>query len=583
MSIGATANGVGVEEDATGLSKWNYGLKDRYNIKIVEPDLPKEVDEFKAAEVVKYIGGGRVASYLKKFTIPKEAKIYPIELRIDYNFNDGTETTESSINPGGGVTYSTFPTSVRKELVFKGEMDVQLGMITKTLTADISSYIRGTAIPTNDSISHGYGVAGMSLVSLETLIVDSANKEKSTRPLYEAMLNTMSKAYGISIPVPQYNDSAFSADTIEEATDDDLDTIAKETLKKQQALAGLNYQAYLVQMFGGTIQLTEEQKTQLSSQTGIEIDDIDYAQSSYTHITGQDSFSDSGKSSYKIYYKEKFSSKYNPKDPNSTPTNQLGLIPIEFDLELDGISGFQIYNKILINQEFLPSYYAQALEFLIKGISHKVDSNGWTTNLQTLSTSNLNSIPISRKRGPQKRVVPKKNYSRKTSYPELELIPKPDATYLPFSEAKQILNEITDQNTAKAVFAILLAEARAIPENSSPKTKFRSPGGFNYSGTQTDSGKWGGQNYFKSRYLTEDNGKEVREFAVFESNRTFLEFMRDAITRKGIDGENGDKWTSLYINNWWSPPSKSTLSKGTKIYNEKLAIYNTAIKKYNQV
>ena len=59
--------------------------------------------------------------------------------------------------------------------------------------------------------------------------------------------------------------------------------------------------------------------------------------------------------------------------------------------------------------------------------------------------------------------------------------------------------------------------------------------------------------------------------------------MRDAITRKGIDGENGDKWTSLYINNWWSPPSKSTFSKGTKIYNEKLAIYNTAIKKYNQV
>ena len=54
----------------------------------------------------------------------------------------------------------------------------------------------------------------------------------------------------------------------------------------------------------------------------------------------------------------------------------------------------RIYNKIKINQDFLPSNYANSLKFLVKGINHKIDGSGWTTNLQTLSTSNLNARPV---------------------------------------------------------------------------------------------------------------------------------------------------------------------------------------------
>ena len=58
--------------------------------------------------------------------------------------------------------------------------------------------------------------------------------------------------------------------------------------------------------------------------------------------------------------------------------------------------------------------------------------------------------------------------------------------------------------------------------------------------------------------------------------------MANRIKAKGFDGNNGDKWVTTYINKWWSPSAKRSYTKGTTKYNAKLAIYNSAMKRYKK-
>ena len=77
--------------------------------------------------------------------------------------------------------------------------------------------------------------------------------------------------------------------------------------------------------------------------------------------------------------------------------------------------------------------------------------------------------------------------------------------------------------------------------------------------------------------------KKVAFIASFDSEKTFLEFMVDRFKKKGFDGNDGDKWTKTYINSWWSPAEKRSYTKGTVKYNQKLAIFDTAIRKWNSL
>ena len=72
---------------------------------------------------------------------------------------------------------------------------------------------------------------------------------------------------------------------------------------------------------------------------------------------------------------------------NSTQSSLSGFIPVELGLTLEGLSGMKIYNKISINQRFLPPSYPNALKFVIRGTDHEVSNNKWTTNISTISTS----------------------------------------------------------------------------------------------------------------------------------------------------------------------------------------------------
>lgn len=83
------------------------------------------------------------------------------------------------------------------------------------------------------------------------------------------------------------------------------------------------------------------------------------------------------------WYKKQYNSQSNP-----SPSPLSGFIPVTFDLTTQGISGAKIYNKLNINQQFLPKQYPEALKFLITGIDHTINNNVWETNLSTLSIPN---------------------------------------------------------------------------------------------------------------------------------------------------------------------------------------------------
>lgn len=68
-----------------------------------------------------------------------------------------------------------------------------------------------------------------------------------------------------------------------------------------------------------------------------------------------------------------------------TYSNQIGMLPIGFSYEMDGISGMRIYDQVKIDTRFLPSYYNDYLIFIIKGLSHSFNGNRWVTKVETIA------------------------------------------------------------------------------------------------------------------------------------------------------------------------------------------------------
>ncbi len=61
-------------------------------------------------------------------------------------------------------------------------------------------------------------------------------------------------------------------------------------------------------------------------------------------------------------------------------------IPVELNIELDGIAGFKLYEKFGITpDEILPPSYPDNVNFIVQGVSHKLSQGKWTTSLAALS------------------------------------------------------------------------------------------------------------------------------------------------------------------------------------------------------
>lgn len=71
-------------------------------------------------------------------------------------------------------------------------------------------------------------------------------------------------------------------------------------------------------------------------------------------------------------------------NPNASSPN-IGFLPFDLTLVIDGLSGMKVYQKYTADTEFLPSNYPKSLEFLIKGVTHEIRDNQWITTLESLA------------------------------------------------------------------------------------------------------------------------------------------------------------------------------------------------------
>jgi len=61
-----------------------------------------------------------------------------------------------------------------------------------------------------------------------------------------------------------------------------------------------------------------------------------------------------------------------------------GFIPISLSLTFDGMSGIKIYNAVNVNTSFLPKRYPESLNFIVKGVNHKLSGHDWETSIDTV-------------------------------------------------------------------------------------------------------------------------------------------------------------------------------------------------------
>ena len=86
---------------------------------------------------------------------------------------------------------------------------------------------------------------------------------------------------------------------------------------------------------------------------------------------------------------EIFNKKKIKKSEQTLGTNQIGMIPINISITMEGISGIRIYDKLEVDTRFLPSYYPQTLIWIIKGVSHEIQNNKWYTKLETIAVPKI--------------------------------------------------------------------------------------------------------------------------------------------------------------------------------------------------
>jgi hypothetical protein len=79
---------------------------------------------------------------------------------------------------------------------------------------------------------------------------------------------------------------------------------------------------------------------------------------------------------------------------NQIPSSQ-GFIPFSMNLDMMGFSGLRIYEKFYISTEILPYSYPDTMSFVVKGLSHSVDSSGWKTKIDSLTITNVDNLPKS--------------------------------------------------------------------------------------------------------------------------------------------------------------------------------------------
>ena len=139
-----------------------------------------------------------------------------------------------------------------------------------------------------------------------------------------------------------------------------------------------DYISYLATAFGGQRLNYVEKNSAIGSGLTNEVVEIRDAQ---WYKQNKD-FIKLGKSLYKSF-KEKVDKKQYQDEGVVTMTN--GFIPLQFQMTVEGLAGVKIYNKLNIDQRFLPANYPNSLSFITTKVNHKIGENNWTTDYECLS------------------------------------------------------------------------------------------------------------------------------------------------------------------------------------------------------
>jgi hypothetical protein len=275
-------------------------------------------------------------------------------------------------------------------------------------------------------------------------------------------------------------------------------------------------------------------------------------------------------------------------------TTAAPFIPANLSLTMDGISGILMGNAFTIPEQRLPASLRGTdgytkVGFTVVGLSHTLEGNQWLTKVRgqmiklrdsviATKTADVAGVNESLLPPPGSQVAGTVTTATgcKTSYPNLAIFENVQVEVFSIRDTAAYL-KTNHPDVAKAVFAIIYAEAA-----KSGADNFRSAGGNNFGGVQTDSGVWG-FGTFAGQFCRRDSGGVLRMFAAFSTPQAFLDFMANRIKAKGFaSSQTGDQWTDKYINAWWSPVDKASYTKGTATFNSKLAIYKAAERFYNQ-
>ena len=162
---------------------------------------------------------------------------------------------------------------------------------------------------------------------------------------------------------------------------------------------------------------------------------------------------------------------------NTDKIKGIGFIPINLQLDIEGLSGIKMYQSYTIDDTLLPPSYKNKIQFIAKGVSHKIDSNGWTTTLESIvgpKQSGVNTNPPDKASWKEIEVagniVSANNSSNSTSPANGSTTT--DSTTLGFDKfikgaeiAKRLVNDLGLSNLqAAAIVGNFIAESSLVPD-----------------------------------------------------------------------------------------------------------------------
>ena len=113
------------------------------------------------------------------------------------------------------------------------------------------------------------------------------------------------------------------------------------------------------------------------------------------YLKFDDAFISKGRTSYKSYLSDLNNRAYKKAEASAkkkkTYFHQKFVQKVlNLDITLQGISGIKIYNKLNIDQSFLPDNYPDSIHFIVTNVDHNLANNVWTTALSTISIPKTN-------------------------------------------------------------------------------------------------------------------------------------------------------------------------------------------------